>query len=79
MNESTAVSPTRSTSYGGVVIFGMVALTGVGAVSAALYAMQLSVEDAGATPFVLAAMWVPALARLVAMSTSSVDGIRRFP
>jgi len=54
-------------------------MAGVTAVSLLLYSMNLSVDDRRATVFILAAMWTPALARLVATHTFDSGWHSPFP
>lgn len=64
-------------AYRGVFVYAIVAIVGATIVAAALRAMHLSVGDRNAFALVLAAMWIPSLARLVA--TSTVDRGWRSP
>ena len=53
----------------GVVVYTAVAIVGATALAAWQRVMQMSVEDNRAAVFVLAVMWIPALARFVATRT----------
>jgi uncharacterized protein len=53
----------------GILVFAAVAMTGVTAVAVVLHAMSLSVNDRRAGVLVMAAMWIPAAARLIATRT----------
>jgi membrane protease YdiL (CAAX protease family) len=63
----------------GVLVYAAVAIVGVTAVSALLYAMNLSAGDRRAGALVMAAMWVPTLARLIASRTVDRDWGPPFP
>jgi membrane protease YdiL (CAAX protease family) len=61
----------------GVLVYAAVVMAGVTAVAVLLHSMNLAVDDRRAALFVMAAMWTPALARLVA--TRTVDRTWRPP
>jgi hypothetical protein len=61
----------------GVLLYAAVVLAGVTAVSLLLRSMSLSIDDRRAAVFIMAAMWIPALARFAA--TRTVDRTWRAP
>ena len=63
--------------YRGVWLYSVIVVAGAAGVAAVMAALHVSVGDAAGTPFVLAAMWMPAAARVVA--TSTVDRGWRSP
>jgi membrane protease YdiL (CAAX protease family) len=63
----------------GVLVYAAVAMVGITAVSASLYATNLSVAEQRAGLLVIAAMWVPALARWVATHTVDRGWSSPFP
>jgi uncharacterized protein len=68
---------TRTDGARGVLVYALVAMTGVTAVAVALQALGLSIGDARAGTLIMTAMWIPAVARLVA--TRMVDRAWRSP
>jgi membrane protease YdiL (CAAX protease family) len=69
----------RTERLGGVLTYAVVALSGVTAVSAGLYATNFSVGDARAGALIMSAMWIPALGRLVATRTFDRSWRSPFP
>jgi membrane protease YdiL (CAAX protease family) len=63
----------------GILVFVVVALGGVTAVAVSLHALNLSVGDPRAGALIMAAMWMPALARLAATTTVDREWNPPFP
>lgn len=63
----------------GVAVYIAIVLAGVSVVAWGMHALELSVSDGAGMPFVLLAMWMPALARLVATRTVDREWRSPFP
>jgi membrane protease YdiL (CAAX protease family) len=63
----------------GVLVYAAVAILGVTAVSALLHVMNLSAGDRRAGAIIMAAMWIPTLARFIASRTVDRDWSPPFP
>lgn len=63
----------------GALVYAAVAIAGVTAVSTLMHAMQLSVGGGLGGTLIMAAMWIPALARLVAVRTVDREWRPPFP
>src|SRR5262249_36991714 len=69
----------RSGGFAGPAIYSAVVVGGSTMIALAMHALHFSIEESRSVGFVLAAMWVPALARLVATRTVDRGWESPFP
>jgi uncharacterized protein len=69
----------RAEGLRGIAVFAIITITGVTAVAGWLYMRGLSVGDPRAGALIMAAMWMPAVARLVATRTVDRAWAAPFP